>query len=207
MREAHRRSIPARAGEPSHHHAGYERREVYPRACGGTAAKMYGVQGHIGLSPRVRGNPAAVCAGLLYGGSIPARAGEPPVGDSAGLREPVYPRACGGTSVRVSRGSEPGGLSPRVRGNPVEGARIDGFIGSIPARAGEPAIDQPLSVSWTVYPRACGGTGDCQAPGGRVNPLSPRVRGNRIAGRSHGPRARSIPARAGEPTPRHGGAS
>ena len=95
----------------------------------------------------------------------------------------------------------PGGLSPRVRGNRAADAqhRIDPR--SIPARAGEPPAGRPAGPSRTVYPRACGGT--------RQNPkvispeggLSPRVRGNHrrplYANVHHG----SIPARAGEPPP------
>ena len=77
----------------------------------------------------------------------------------------VYPRACGGTSLDqsglfcfvVALGLSPrvrgnhalrvlnwllpsrSGLSPRVRGNPVDWSVILLIVGSIPARAGEPA--------------------------------------------------------------------
>ena len=89
-------------------------------------------------------------------------------------------------------------------------------LGSIPARAGEPAQGRPGRPLRPVYPRACGGTTAGTIwpwpPGG----LSPRVRGNRLAisdvqqaglsPRVRGNRmfsgrtvARSIPARAGEP--------
>ena len=72
---------------------------------------------------------------------------------------------------------------------------------SIPARAGEPMTKNWTGQSWTVYPRACGGTRQSccflRACGG----LSPRVRGNlRSAGARRG-RPGSIPARAGEPFP------
>ena len=52
-------------------------------------------------------------------GSIPACAGEPttiPLGD---LPNKVYPRVCGGTIRFDSNGRVGGGLSPRVRGNPL----------------------------------------------------------------------------------------
>ena len=32
----------------------------------------------------------------------------------------VYPRVCGGTIADIVEGEPPGGLSPRVRGNPVK---------------------------------------------------------------------------------------
>ena len=50
---------------------------VYPRACGGTPVTLALAVEYLGLSPRVRGNPADLLAGLLDERSIPARAGEP----------------------------------------------------------------------------------------------------------------------------------
>ena len=133
-------------------------------------------------------------------GSIPACAGEPsiPVGSTAGGR--VYPRVCGGTrsGVRVAKRAQ--GLSPRVRGNLVQGDDRAHQRGSIPACAGEPvvsAIRQPLL---RVYPRVCGGTGmpECAAVSDRG--LSPRVRGNQADIFSICATIGSIPACAGEPS-------
>ena len=52
----HRRSIPARAGEPSWGSERFSPGAVYPRACGGTPAKRPWLTSSLGLSPRVRGN-------------------------------------------------------------------------------------------------------------------------------------------------------
>ena len=72
-------SIPARGGEPDMPRRLLASRRVYPRACGGT--KSLGTRYLLfrGLSPRVRGNHLAQLAREHTHGSIPARAGEPPV--------------------------------------------------------------------------------------------------------------------------------
>ena len=93
------------------------------------------------------------------------------------------------------------GLSPPVRGNPVN--TVTGFvgIGSIPARAGEPERHTTARSQAGVYPRPCGGTEPrCRRrmpPGG----LSPPVRGNRCVHLPDVSNEGSIPARAGEPDP------
>ena len=52
-----------------------------------------------------------------------------------------------------------GGLSPRVRGNPMAANMSRSSAGSIPARAGEPRVGVLAGLFVGVYPRACGGTG------------------------------------------------
>ena len=70
-------SIPARAGEPLSRSRKSKTRRVYPRACGGTAARLGLVTASKGLSPRVRGNRWRRMTSPVRRGSIPARAGEP----------------------------------------------------------------------------------------------------------------------------------
>ena len=194
-----RRSIPARAGEPTRRPTSAPLPWVYPRACGGTRsgktyAALFG-----GLSPRVRGNRNNLAQAHGTVGSIPARAGEPSqVLCHRGL-EGVYPRACGGT-VSIQDDMPSGtGLSPRVRGNPAPEVSSDIWRGSIPARAGEPRCWPRPPGPCPVYPRACGGTLDLFTDGLWDAGLSPRVRGNHTE--QHWPQSRdgSIPARAGEP--------
>ena len=94
----HLRSIPACAGEPVHGDDQPRIDEVYPRVCGGTAGLLRCAGRCLGLSPRVRGNPAIA---VLAGGrsrSIPACAGEPLHRPANGTWPRVYPRVCGGTS-------------------------------------------------------------------------------------------------------------
>ena len=131
--------------------------------------------------------------------SIPARAGEPDFSRATLWGVAVYPRACGGTTPAVSTLSAKSGLSPRVRGNPDRSSIPVAAVGSIPARAGEPAVKAYQGLIVAVYPRACGGT---DTPPNAPPPsagLSPRVRGNQYLHRTRRPLQRSIPARAGEP--------
>ena len=91
------RSIPACAGEPGWPTAPESDSRVYPRVCGGTAQLKIGQVRILGLSPRVRGNPALRLPDTPAAGSIPACAGEPPGQPPAGTGIKVYPRVCGGT--------------------------------------------------------------------------------------------------------------
>ena len=152
------RSIPACAGEPRRESGRPASLAVYPRVCGGTAPPAATSSLRRGLSPRVRGNPSPVRDRSDSNGSIPACAGEPAERAGAGYSVEVYPRVCGGTSMRP-RTSRPGrGLSPRVRGNRVACFLESVGIGSIPACAGEPGRPFALRQTQTVYPRVCGGT-------------------------------------------------
>ena len=131
-------SIPACAGEPKQPGTAPGYAAVYPRVCGGTRIARAQRKRVIGLSPRVRGNPATWRDVSRVARSIPACAGEPrrrPRPRAAGW---VYPRVCGGTGVQPSTVSRRPGLSPRVRGNPTAGHQRASRRRSIPACAGEP---------------------------------------------------------------------
>ncbi len=173
------RSIPACAGEPPAGTHTPSPAGVYPRVCGGTSSLASMPQADMGLSPRVRGNPTVTLENGGNQGSIPACAGEPPAGRAECRWPRVYPRVCGGTLA--DPGSHPGGrgLSPRVRGNPVNW--------------------QPISYLYEVYPRVCGGTDHFHQEEIIMKGLSPRVRGNQLRRISRMPSPRSIPACAGEP--------
>ena len=110
-------SIPALAGEPMALRLVCWGHWVYPRACGGTMEQGLVAPWVLGLSPRLRGNPRFVVSADAGPGSIPALAGEPPVGETTFVTMGVYPRACGGTGVRNRAPTARRGLSPRLRGN------------------------------------------------------------------------------------------
>ena len=133
----------------------------------------------------------------IVGGSIPARAGEPdePGTDLSPLR--VYPRACGGTVAILYWSAYDYGLSPRVRGNQVNGVIGMGLMRSIPARAGEPPCSGLGGATAEVYPRACGGTVWLHTPALGGGGLSPRVRGNRSRGCPNGRRSEVYPRACG----------
>ena len=71
---------------------------VYPRVCGGTVISLEVGARRLGLSPRVRGNPAGYSNGDVGIGSIPACAGEPISVPAQAAALAVYPRVCGGTA-------------------------------------------------------------------------------------------------------------
>ena len=193
-------SIPACAGEPSAMLDWMPLRVVYPRVCGGTTSTLRHCRGLRGLSPRVRGNPVGLVLKALIVGSIPACAGEPPVATPSSVRQPVYPRVCGGTRRFAGQPVLVRGLSPRVRGNRRVRPATRAGQGSIPACAGEPLIPSISQHKAGVYPRVCGGTSEIVRRALMPVGLSPRVRGNPpFLSLSH-PCRRSIPACAGEPT-------
>ena len=192
-------SIPACAGEPSTSPSGRRATGVYPRVCGGTIANVADIASLPGLSPRVRGNRLRVEPELAAGGSIPACAGEPRPSLRSNVVVRVYPRVCGGTPPRAPGGCGRRGLSPRVRGNPVDRRPVPLPAGSIPACAGEPWMFTPPPPGGRVYPRVCGGTAAWQRRHSTRKGLSPRVRGNLAAYRVPVVAEGSIPACAGEP--------
>ena len=73
---------------------------VYPRVCGGALVAEYTDREGQGLSPRVRGSLRVETAVESQGGSIPACAGEPPCPSRSQWWRGVYPRVCGGASVK-----------------------------------------------------------------------------------------------------------
>ena len=196
---AKHRSIPACAGEPVCAACSSRRLQVYPRVCGGTW-RFWGVDdAEVGLSPRVRGNPAPIDPTGPAPRSIPACAGEPAQSSLPSWWTAVYPRVCGGTQAHILALIFARGLSPRVRGNPGVGHTSLTGDGSIPACAGEPDCQAAIHALDSVYPRVCGGT-ICSFIVVRSSiGLSPRVRGNRLERRGRKPLERSIPACAGEP--------
>ena len=154
----HPRFIPAPAGEPPSDSPSGCESEVYPRACGGTAALPSRRMFPIGLSPRLRGNLYVPLGTVRQVRFIPAPAGEPTSWRACWVLSRVYPRACGGTPNVGGQTRPYSGLSPRLRGNgcyELQAKRVNGFI---PAPAGEPQGHYTTSVSKSVYPRACGGT-------------------------------------------------
>ena len=192
-------SIPAPAGEPTLESTTMPIDMVYPRACGGTSASGPRLRTHIGLSPRLRGNRGYAAVESPYAGSIPAPAGEPGAVMGPHTKPAVYPRACGGTYVLSFDTPNLNGLSPRLRGNPLNLAVQPFALRSIPAPAGEPYLHLSSSLLRPVYPRACGGTSPCSASCRRSAGLSPRLRGNLQGSRQETEANRSIPAPAGEP--------
>ena len=193
------RSIPACAGEPPGRRSHTSPARVYPRVCGGTHRSRQFRHDREGLSPRVRGNRSVLFAVIILTRSIPACAGEPVLSEIGMQATGVYPRVCGGTARVFVPPVLLVGLSPRVRGNLSERPHLLHRCRSIPACAGEPTGAPHTGGFTSVYPRVCGGTVLRVVRGAIRAGLSPRVRGNHIAGFLDIKPRRSIPACAGEP--------
>ena len=89
---------------------------VYPRTGGGNPATFKAGDLAGGLSPHGRGKHPHGSRTLVWGWSIPARAGE--TGRRAAMQSvtEVYPRTGGGNRVRGVVAARPYGLSPHGRG-------------------------------------------------------------------------------------------
>ena len=192
-------SIPAWAGEPPP--LGYSKAAaaVYPRVGGGTAIVPTARTAREGLSPRGRGNREHTADRKIQYRSIPAWAGEPINDEEVIGIIRVYPRVGGGTWMRPSQADSLFGLSPRGRGNQWVKPQALAHTRSIPAWAGEPPLDDYFLRSYAVYPRVGGGTRAWMIPAPPVLGLSPRGRGNLLAGGQRHADSGSIPAWAGEP--------
>ena len=155
--------------------------------------------------------------------SIPARAGETCLGLTKTARQKVYPRTGGGNrrgygsgvkGARVYPRTGGGnsdkdrpalkeeGLSPHGRGKPSRGAGVVHCPGSIPARAGETFSFWRGICRFGVYPRTGGGNFSRYTSAQDWQGLSPHGRGKRRPVNCTNILPRSIPARAGETTPR-----
>ena len=69
--------IPACAGQPLAGLKDEAPTRAYPRVCGATWRSRQSICDHVGLSPRVRGNPGKRFGAVLDNGPIPACAGQP----------------------------------------------------------------------------------------------------------------------------------
>ena len=193
------RSIPAWAGEPYSMAVSAISTRVYPRVGGGTSGSGPARQASRGLSPRGRGNQARRSCPARCSGSIPAWAGEPSSSAAATRVSRVYPRVGGGTVRERVYARDQVGLSPRGRGNRAAEDTVAECRWSIPAWAGEPAIETAYGLDYGVYPRVGGGTVLLGGSDTGQQGLSPRGRGNHGRRNRVGQVNRSIPAWAGEP--------
>ena len=199
LRDSRAGSIPAWAGKPKAVMGSTLSRPVYPRVGGETCHAPACAAWRMGLSPRGRGNRGAGDGTTTFNGSIPAWAGKPPTGPGSESQAAVYPRVGGETHVRIRQWPYDEGLSPRGRGNLIDGPLGGLDIRSIPAWAGKPSPTPGTGSPVAVYPRVGGETRQGQAGYVRQLGLSPRGRGNRDGEHVARGVGRSIPAWAGKP--------
>ena len=191
--------IPARAGQPHQDSAGVVILWAYPRSRGATTPAYRAALRVLGLSPLARGNRNDSAGGPAAAGPIPARAGQPQHGQQHLAHLRAYPRSRGATSSHHNAAPAGEGLSPLARGNqPCRGAS-SGFIGPIPARAGQPARAGRRRTLGRAYPRSRGATAVMGAVPSANWGLSPLARGNLSRPTRRGCAGGPIPARAGQP--------
>ena len=133
-------------------------------------------------------------------GSIPAHTGEPNPGGSWLALLRVYPRTYGGTVITQCSQIADKGLSPHIRGNPLNAAAFLQSCGSIPAHTGEPVYNPITKRMDGVYPRTYGGTLTSLLLSLLPWGLSPHIRGNPMTLSKLTPPEGSIPAHTGEPS-------
>ena len=135
-------SIPACAGEPGNLSVCHSPSRVYPRVCGGTSMFTRGAWSGSGLSPRVRGNPAA-------GYGRPMAVLRP--GDRAAPRS----RCCAG---RLSRRRLPaprkeiGPHRPAGRYGPMTARRRHPLPPDVGSRSIRGSVSWIQRVSWWIVP-------------------------------------------------------
>ena len=197
-RRAHRRIIPARAGQTANLWAMLESNADHPRACGANCPLVGDRVQVVGSSPRVRGKQIRAAGHETGRRIIPARAGQTVWRSTRSRRPADHPRACGANLCWRAPMSAVRGSSPRVRGKRttqvphMQAARI------IPARAGQTQYSRLFRRARPDHPRACGANSAMAASIIWVSGSSPRVRGKRRQGREARRQRRIIPARAGQ---------
>ena len=192
-------SIPTCAGQPLGLQDRLHPREVYPHVCGAAVTQGNEQRNIMGLSPRVRGSHAYRAPKPSLRGSIPTCAGQPPASWPFQASAEVYPHVCGAAWSRNVICPIVLGLSPRVRGSPVESPKRIEASGSIPTCAGQPMSAVVLPPEPTVYPHVCGAAHITSGSATADQGLSPRVRGSLDQATWTDKGWGSIPTCAGQP--------
>ena len=152
----------------------------------------------MGRSPLTRGRLGTSSVETGAARSIPAHAGETASARRCGQPWRVDPRSRGGDVPGWLGVCGHGGRSPLTRGRRVEGGRLAGPLGSIPAHAGETSCRPRRASASRVDPRSRGGDEGRTSDGFPFEGRSPLTRG-RLAGRQQAmANTGSIPAHAGE---------
>ena len=152
-----------------------------------------------GPSPLARGSLLDHVVNQNFGGSIPARAGQPRRTCLNSPTNGVHPRSRGAAGYAMCPSRIRRGPSPLARGSLHIAAQNRTINGSIPARAGQPRTsEQSTGIRW-VHPRSRGA-----APSGQPRSTSrwgpsPLARGSPNPPPVPAAGSGSIPARAGQP--------
>ena len=194
---AHRRFIPACAGNSYGDDALVRASAVHPRVCGEQFNNIKLGFFSDGSSPRVRGTENRKMDKQKRKRFIPACAGNSFRAPAASPAPPVHPRVCGEQCKAYNARWGHDGSSPRVRGTDHRGAVRRQRTRFIPACAGNSCTRQIDPSDNSVHPRVCGeqrtsGGVDFKGVGS-----SPRVRGTGTRANHAYRVGRFIPACAG----------
>ena len=172
---------------------------VYPRRCGEANRQWFLESLAWGLSPQVRGSLWPWLQFADSPGSIPAGAGKPSETRQSKSQCQVYPHRCGEALRIAGQRRIVQGLSPQVRGSPLDVLGATWHSGSIPAGAGKPTQSRKRRRIYRVYPRRCGEAMGRTGEPAVMEGLSPQVRGSLTDPQEDAFGDGSIPAGAGKP--------
>ena len=189
--------IPARAGNTRGCILRVWHGRAHPRSRGEHRAGRKGRLLRKGSSPLARGTHTADLGGDTTTGLIPARAGNTGSGSAAGGVLGAHPRSRGEHDTAEARGERAAGSSPLARGTHRAAKVAIGWLGLIPARAGNTPTLRAYRWPAQAHPRSRGehiNSPDKQRAGVGSSPLA---RGTLFYHSYRSRRTGLIPARAG----------
>ena len=195
-------TIPAWAGETPGDHRFFGEVRDHPRVGGGNRSRAAPKPSRTGPSPRGRGKRRLNAGGDAVEGTIPAWAGETCAPVSPCRHCGDHPRVGGGNRLGPRDGLAPEGPSPRGRGKQLDLSGPKARIGTIPAWAGETSAVSAAARAAADHPRVGGGNPNVSPSSSLLKGPSPRGRGKRSRFRAGGAWDGTIPAWAGETSPR-----
>ena len=148
--------IPARAGNTRRVRRPASRTRAHPRSRGEHNASNTVVVDPPGSSPLARGTLKANRGGELYGGLIPARAGNTFSASSLRRRARAHPRSRGEHRCTLRPGLAGRGSSPLARGTLGNVGYARDATGLIPARAGNTCVHRGHRSLHRAHPRSRG---------------------------------------------------
>ena len=192
------RIIPAHAGQTSPVRRRLPCSPDHPRACGANGPAPRSPTRTTGSSPRMRGKLGLLLLGFGILRIIPAHAGQTTSPPGRSPASPDHPRACGANEqghlmLRLLHGS-----SPRMRGKHAGQDYSSASARIIPAHAGQTQRVAPARRMGPDHPRACGANPQPAVVAHLPSGSSPRMRGKLLLCDIRKPRARIIPAHAGQ---------
>ncbi len=194
---AHRRLIPAHAGNTRERPAGSGGAPAHPRTRGEHDEPVLGLDGDAGSSPHTRGTRAERGAPGWPRRLIPAHAGNTGIRRKSGSRGAAHPRTRGEHGFSVARSAAGVGSSPHTRGTLIQGQKLSDCTRLIPAHAGNTAPTRAAPEAAPAHPRTRGEHARGSSTGAAPAGSSPHTRGTLSDATPPPADTRLIPAHAG----------